>query len=248
MNATVYANGMKVEAVSDGSLYISNASSEPTYSDITLGTVKWTDGAVGLKPTSTTNLTNWFYAPAEFATAYGKASTTNYTQVNSNDIDDYRLKKTVYVRSEKDFSKLVVSGITISTTAGTTDDLLKKAVTVAFKVDHYSDKSQQATSVTQNSVFIANEDTSRRHDGVISTTQTDTLTFVAADSVGTGNTQTTQTIWSKSGSTVDVSNYVFQIDIYIYFDGQSESCYSNALLNAITLNADISVAFATETN
>ena len=268
MNDKVTATGMQVQAVTDGSLYISNAHAKPAYTDITDGSVDFNmNTCVELRPTSTIDVTNWYASAAARADQYDKASSTAYTPVAVANVGQYRLLKTVYVRSEKNFDNLVVTGVTIESTHGSSasgSDVLEKSITVAFNVTQYwttTAQDNEATAVTDDPVFVANEDpdatttvgsatVTRRNGGVTSGSPNpvldSTLTFV--DIADIPNT-TKPVIWARPNSlTADVSNYVYQIDIYIYFDGESVSCYSNALLNVITLDSNVTVEFSTTSN
>ena len=256
MNTSVSATGMQVKAKSSGSLYISNAANEPDYKDIDADTVAFTDAAAELMPTSTIGLSmtsegnGWYYVAAAAATGYDKATSSAYTKVAVADLNKYVLKKTVYVRSETSFKDLQVNGVTINVTPGVSGQtILGNALTVAFKVTHYTNLSDvEQTTGCNTPYFVSNEATTNRHGGISSTDASSgavALTFTPASSIGTGSEQSALTIWTNSASTNDVTNFVFAIDIFIYFDGQSASCYSNALTNAVTLAGDIAVSFTT---
>ena len=252
MNTSVEATGLNVEAVSDGSLYIYHGDNQPNYDDIVDGTVDLADYqnnvavAAGLKPTSTVNVQDWFADLAIHADNY--ASNETFDDVTSTADGTYYLKKTVWVRSENDFDTLVVNGVTINATATGTnyDDVLEKSITVAFKVTHYTPVSGSDVTVSDNPVFVANEATTRRNGGVAAGTNgadpaVAALTFVAQSDVASS----TPAIWTKPANGSEVANNVFEIEIYVYFDGQSQSCYSNAMLTAGILTGSISVSFGT---
>lgn len=250
MNSSVTATGMSVEAVTDGSLYISKAASKPDYDDIILGTVDFTDTAQKIRPTSTINLSDWYFAPAEEASNYAKSSTTNFSAIGT--ASNYYYTKTVWIRSENDFDSLVVDGVTITPTynAGATDQVLDGALTVGFKVVDVTNTSGNVASLTATSApaFVSNEAASARHGAVKAgtppTIDTTNITFNPATGI---SSNASVALWTKGNTeTTDISNYVFQVQIFVYFDGQSNSCYSNALLNAIDLTCDVNVSFAAE--
>lgn len=250
MNQSVTATGMQVAATTDGSLYIDKSESEPSYANITLGTVAWDDAAVSIRPTSTADTTTWYYTSAETATAYGKADTTTFNTVTT--AANYYLKKTVWIRSESDFAKLVINGVTITPTYDThaSAQVLDDALTVAFKVNHLTPPTGSTSPTgTITAQYVANEDPSTNRHGAVNGTAanaTTSLTFVDISTIAaSGEGKVQPVIWQKSGEG-SVANNVFQVDIFIYFDGQSTSCYSNALLNAVTLSANVDVSFATQ--
>ncbi len=256
MNTSVSATGMQVKAKSSGSLYISNAGSEPDYKNIDKDSVAFTDAAAELMPTSTIGLSmtnegnGWYSVAALAATGYEKAPASVYKKVATTDLEKYVLKRTVYVRSETSFEKLQVNGVTINVTPGVSgQDTLGNSLTVAFKVSHYTNLSDtQITTGCNNPYFVSNEATTERNGGISSTDASSgavSLSFTPASGIGTGAGQQALTIWTNNASTNDVTNCVFAIDIFIYFDGQSASCYSNALTNAVTLAGDIAVSFTT---
>lgn len=268
MNSQVTATGMQVQAVTEGSLYISKAETKPNYQNIILSTVELptlvNNKAPELMPTSTINVEDWYTVGAANANAYGKSADA-FTKVAAGGAG-YYIKKTVWVRSENDFNSLVVNGVTIDADydENATDEVIGRAVTVAFKVVSYTtpvaeDANTEGedvgteTAATSAPVFVANEATSARNGGVKRTSASDDTGiidstvpgFVAQSDVASSR----PTIWTKpeamATAETSVANYTFQIDIYVYFDGQSTSCYSNALLNAVSMVATIDVSFAT---
>lgn len=249
MNTSVQATNLQVKAKSSGSLYINMDLARPTYTDVILDTVDFDGTAVELMPVSSTNLSAWYAGTAERADNYEKASAGTFSDVSSVATTQYVLKKTVWIRSESNFDKLQVNKTTMTATAGTGgNNGLGGALTMAFKVVDYAKPDAAATVVDIDNgnckTFVANEATTRRHGTIASAAlDTSTITFVNVDDAET----TAIDIWTKTGA-VDVANCVFQVEIYFFFDGQSESCYSNALTNAISLNGTASVSFTTAQN
>lgn len=212
MNTTVSATGMKVTAKVAGSLYISNATAKPDATAITASTVDFAmEQGTELKPTSTATLANnaWYSAAAVAPTAYAK--TGDYAAVNEGDLDGYRLLKTVYVRGEVGFTNLQVTGITINTT---NDDVIDDALTVAIKCIDAGGASQ----------FFSNEVSTNRH-GAVAAGGLTTLTFTQVSGTGLSN------VILASGA----ANTVYTVEIYIYYDGESTSCYTNAA-NAVSVD------------
>jgi len=210
MNTQVTAKGMQVKAKVTGSLYIydQETTTKPEADKVTSTEMNFAmPSQTELKPTSTKTLgdSDWYTAAAASPTAYGKATNASYSEIATANLDEYRLLKTVYVRGENAFTDLQVTGITINQG---NDDVIDDAVTIAVKC---RDSGGQA-------VWYCNETTTNRNGAVTGALTTDTLTFTQVS--GTGLTGTVL----ASGA----ANTVYTVDIYIYYDGMSTSCYTNA--------------------
>lgn len=227
MNTQVVAKGMKVTAKVTGSLYIYNqeASTAPEASAVVSSEMDFQmPTETALKPTSTKTLAagSWWTTAAQSPTSYEKASSSTYTSVAAANLDEYRLVKTVYVRGENDFTNLSVTGVTINTS---NDDVIDDAVTIAVK----------CTADGGTAHWFCNEVDTNRHGAVTGTSTTDTLTFTQVSGSGLSN------VILPTGS----ANTVYTVEIYIYYDGMSSSCYTNAangasvdgLTIAVTLGA-----------
>lgn len=219
--------GMKVTAKVTGSLYIydQEAATAPSSDAVIASEMNFNMADyTALKPTSTKTLANtaWYTAAAQVPSSYEKTSTSNYSNIDSANIDQYRLLKTVYVRGENDFTNLSVVGITINTS---NDDTIDDAITIAVKCTADGGQAQ----------WFCNEVTTNRHGAVTGATTTDTLTFTQVSGTGLTN------VILATGE----ANTVYTVEIYLYYDGMSSSCYTNAangasvdgLTVAVTLGA-----------
>ena len=145
---------------------------------------------------------------------------------------------------------------------------LGKSLTVAFKVVSFTYPEAVAVNGVYPSqaianpqvVFVSNEAPTDgtnnavvRHGAVKSVTENEVTTYVVDNTVtwnqntgiGTGSGQSKLNIWEKPAALAerDFSNVVFEVEMYVYFDGESESCTTNNLTNAIELTGDIDVSF-----
>lgn len=223
MNTQVSATGMQVQAKVTGSLYISAADTKPAAADITLSTVEINNTRALLKPTSTGSLADnaWYKAAANAPGVYTKTS-ADYEAVDAENLDDYRYVKTVYVRSESAFTNLQVQGIAVTTAHA---DTIDGALTVVLK----------CTDSGGQTVWYCNEATSQRH-GVVTgpTTLSDsTVTF----------TQIQPSSLSGILLPTGAANTVYTIQIYVYYDGESTSCYTNAANGVDVKGCDVAVTF-----
>lgn len=230
MNSTVTAKGMNVEAKVSGSLYIYDSTGVPASAAAIVASEQdfnMTEPAP-LKPTSTATLANnaWYTAAAALPGSYEKTSAP-YAAVAAGILDDYRMVKTVYVRGESAFTNLQVTGITIN---GGHDDTIDDAITVAVK----------CTDTGGQSVFFCNEAVANRN-GVV--TGADTLSTTAVTYTQVSGTGLTGTLLASGAA-----NTIYTIEIYLYYDGESSSCYTNAAnavdVDGLTVSVQFGATFA----
>lgn len=238
MNASVTATGMQVKAKVTGSLYIieDSGTGVPAYTSIINTSANLSNNPpVALAPTSTVNLNNWYAAIAAAPGSYEKG-TGNYNKVSDANLDDYRLVKTAYVRSAADFTSLKVTGLSISYTGTDTYDF-NKAVTVAIKctaVDTNGDAIN--TMGIGSTVFIANETRASTNNAIeadtTSTGKVGTMTFVPA-AVSGMTAEILDASVSGTDPAIANANQVYKVEFFVYFDGMSTSCYTNAVINSV---------------
>lgn len=266
MNNTVTAQGMKVQAVTSGGLFINNATSLPNYLDVNTASVDFNTKTVELKPTSSKDLASWWSASAAQASSYEK-DTQNFVDISTTaktavkDASDnttnalsngYYLVSTVYLRSEKDFKKLQLNNVSFGAAhTGTSSNagVLENALTVGIKVTAWTNTTGTSTPITSNNVVLisaeqpTNESDStlnKRHGAITGATSIDSTVEFKYNV----NTSNVVDVWTDTADN-DLANAVITVEIYVYYDGQSASCYSNALVEAIKCTGDISVSFQT---
>ena len=241
MNRTVTATGMAVKATTSTTLLISkdNAQDSTKNNRLTNGDTTINLAEVGttvsLSPTSTVNGTDWFTAKGATTSASG-ALTGSYEKVSSDDEAKYFLKKEMYVqnfdsaKTGNSGEKLVLDKVTVSYTTG--DNL-----NASFRV---------LVVCGDKNVFVAPTTTIAPTNQGVKSVDAGSATLENITFATSSYTGTTATITANNVLIDDVEyNTVTKITVYVYFDGEDSSCYTDNIpetLNDYTVGVSYSLA------
>lgn len=224
MNKDVAITGMKVKATTPAYVYISNKENMTDKSN----QIALKDDASSLVPASTANLTNWF--TAEGASDNASAKKGNYKEVS----EGAYVQKTFYVQSQnKGVNKLKLGNVKITYT-GDTESKVNSAIRIGIRFSNRVDDTDTKT------LFFAPKSTATNGTAATGTETSDTITFVAKGGTANEGKSTTVT-YNNEGSILIAAmdaDEVYKLEVFIYFDGEDENCYTQkaTVLNELTID------------
>ena len=235
-SGTVKAEGMKVQAKSEGGLAIRWAG-ETSELWGTTASAKMTE-AKALLPASTADLAKWTYAKASSASA-SAADTKTYSTITGKvfagtdgayTANDYVVMQPFEVRStakDKLAQGLYISAVTVTgSNAKDLDPALRVGVRLVTD-DGYSGNFIYAP------VTGADEDYSWKD-----ASNSNAATAVTLAEVGTDTNDKSQLISSSTNIPFDKGSAV-KVQIFIWYEGEDESLYSNNFaVNALSVSVD----------
>ncbi len=227
MNTQVTATGMQVKAEAEGGIVISNESK----TDWKASSTASHNTSVGLVPTSTANVADWYHATSTDANdAADGQGAGNYTKLTVAEADGvgsatigtetknvYLLNK-FYIKSSAEAMtsiKLYINRVTVTgaSTSAELDKSLRVAISVGGQVYIFAP--------------ITGGDTSYEVAG--------SGTATTAIAAGTLNTETTVTSIPANTSASPV-----EASVYIYFEGEDPACKSNNITSSLdTLTVEV---------
>ncbi len=238
MNTTVKATGMQVTATTASSLVISN-SSTGTFDQTANGNYS----SNTLTPSSTSNLTDFWYVSGGTIAGYDNAAATantEFTKAAASNNGPYYLMNSYFFKVQGSsttdkFAKLYVSEISVKDNGSAPDSAISNALRVGLKCG--------------NKVYIyAPNSSSTTTYAAISSTSTGTITY------GDGTACTANVTMAALGNTSNLldsgveitTTGTVEVQVYIWYEGQDASCTSANSVNTETL--DVEISFAAEKN
>ncbi len=232
-NATAGATGMKVKVQSASTLLIDLAdATTKTYATESNGRLKTgsnakaatnSDPADGLKPTSTVNGTDWFYA--EGATVSDEAAKANtYAKVKDTDLDKYRLANTFYLQ---DFDATKKTG---SAYDASTKKLVVDYIDIAYPTtDKLNSGFRVLVVIGDSKVFCAPTLSDEPKNSGVSSVDENNSATMGAITFADGTLNANKATFSSNNTLVDTVNYnqVYTCNVYLYFDGEDTNCYTD---------------------
>ena len=214
MNTTVSATGMKVQATAPRTLSISTTSGSGFANRVTVE-----DATSVLTPVSTADLNNWFYIKNAGSIGFDDGAfkdNTTFEKYAESTPNTYYKKYTFYLKvtggagSGQTYPNLYVSDINVQANKLAPQYELKKSLRVGVKCD------------TTTLIFAP---------------QNTGVSYKAIASVDSGKAVESDTIsiakyTKESNVTTNIGSTEVAVEVYIWFEGQDESCKSS---NAVTL-------------
>lgn len=234
MNDTVTANGMNVKVQGESTLLI-DKSNTVTNGRLAHGSSSATletpaSDVKEIKPTSTVDLANWFYATAEEADAT-TAKTGSYKAIEQGNVSQHVAEYTFYLQV---FDKTQAGEATDMVVAGKKKDIELDVVTLSAKDSTNLAKSlrvgvkQDSTKYFVAPLYAGTDNPANQ--GVSSVT----------DGAATkGNVSWTAKTTANDGLTCDINagaaklvegvkyNKVYTVSVYVYFDGEDADCFTD---------------------
>ena len=249
MSSTVTATGMKVKAVTDGSLLIAfNADTAPEDSAfLVTASANMTDAAA-LKPASTVNLTDWATTSAASRTAAAAQNTTR-TSLGSGTAGYVLQPNTFWLYSENP-TYVYLSGLSIKengtpvnlgwngSTACYFFDCLRVGIKCGSEWYIYAPSAQSAgggNSATADSTIVGDS-----WNGSAWTVTAITKAEVIAAGTGVGT--------AANHCGIVASNVKTKMEVYIWFEGEDGACYTNNInLDEVEVQIELKSAALTQT-
>lgn len=230
MSNTVTATGMKVKAVTEGSLLIAYGATEPEDSAFLITASANMSDAAALKPASTVNLTNWASTSAASRTAKTAQSATARNDISAN-TEGYVLKPNTFWLYSENPTYVYLSGLSIKKDGvavplgwnGNNSAYFWNCIRVGVKCgDEWYIYAPSIQSAAGNNV--ATPDTSFVGDKLDGSWSVATLTKAEEIKVATnGGT-------ASNHCGIVASNVKTEMQVYIWFEGEDGACYTNNIV------------------
>lgn len=249
MSNTVTASGMKVRAVTDGSLLIAfNPDVAPADSAfLVTASANMTDAAA-LKPASTVNLTDWATTSAASRTATAAQSAAR-TSLGSG-ISNYVLTPNSFWLYSENPTYVYLSGLSIKQNGNPVNlgwngtdacyffDCLRVGIKCGSEWYIYAPSAQSAgggNSATADTTIKGDSWNGTAWD-VVNLSKAEVIT--AATGTGT----------STNHCGIVASNVKTRMEVYIWFEGEDGACYTNNIdLNGVEVSIELKSASLTQT-
>lgn len=232
MNKDVTIHGMQVKATTPAYIYISSDRNMSGRSN----SVAAPSTVTTVVPTSTVDLANWFVGTA----ATANASTINGKGYVAKTSETVNVAQTYYVQSPNNaVQNLKVKNITITYTDDNAS-AINPALRIAVKCGDVTLFFAPLNSTKNSGTAVKAAGTG---DGT-----TDTITFVKSDSTDTSVDKTTNVTYNTKAegdgnSSVIIANMaadiIYDVQVFVFFDGEDAACTSNNAVKLDTLNVTI---------
>ncbi len=222
MNKDVAITGMKVKATTPAYVYISKTENMTDKSN----KIALDDTASSLVPASTADLTKWFTAEGASDNAPDKKG--NYEEVS----EGAYVQKTFYVQSQNKGVKNLKLGDVKITYTGNTESAVNSALRIGIRFSNLADTK---------TLFFAPKSTATNGTAATGTETSNTITFVAKEGSTANDDKSTTVTYNNEGSIlIDAmdADKVYKLEVFIYFDGEDENCYTKkaTVLNELTID------------
>ena len=240
-SGTVTATGMNVQAQSEAGLVIR------------YGTGKWGTSAEAtktktesakLKPTSTINGTEWYYASAQLASEFGAKNDTRAT-VASNKYNEHFLVEEFQIRSSSATS--AVTGLYAKSVTVTNFNPNPMNTALRVGIAYRTASNGSITGDTQDKFVIfapvkldETDANKPSYTYTVYTSSSDTGTSVTALAADAGSATASNLV--KTGVTIpSAEESCVKVQVYVWYEGEDHNLYSD---NYVAQDLSVSVDFA----